>query len=116
MRWKEVRKLARRLPEVEDGVSYGTQVLRVRGSFIARLAEDGKSMSVNVGEERCTALCDARPGTFSRGPERWMMTVRLGTVEPSELWDVLLTSWRRSAPASLVRVADPARGPRPQNG
>jgi hypothetical protein len=106
---REVCSLARRLPEVEDGVSYGTPVLRVREAFMARLAEDGKSMSVNVGEERCSALCAARPEAFSPAPETWMMTVRLRMVEPSDLWEVLATSWRRSAPPSLVRATDPDR-------
>ncbi|HEX2023158.1 MAG TPA: hypothetical protein VHF00_00495 [Acidimicrobiales bacterium] len=114
MRWKDVCKVARRLPEVEDGVSYGTQGLRVRGAFVARLSEDGRSMSVNVGEERCAALCDARPQAFSPAPDKWMMIVRLPAVGPSEVWEVLLASWRRSAPASLVAAADPERGP--QNG
>lgn len=114
MRWKDVCKLARRLPEVEDGASYGTQVLRVRGAFIARLGEDGRSMSVNVGEERCAALCDARPQTFSPAADKWMMIVRLPAARPSEVWEVLLSSWRRSAPPSLVVAADPERGR--QNG
>ncbi len=111
VRWRQVCKIARSLPEVEDGVSYGTPVLRVRGSFIAHLGEDGKSMTVNVGAERRTALCQARPQTFAHAPEAWMVVVRLPTAHPSEVWDVLLTSWRRSAPPSLVLAADPDRRP-----
>lgn len=105
MRWKDVCRVARRLPEVEDGRSYGVRVLRVRGSFLARLAEDGKSFVVKAEAGDRADLCARRPCTFasaSNDPASPMMIVRLATVEPAELWPVLVRSWRLSAPASLV--------------
>ena len=46
--WNTVLELARRLPEVEEGTSYGTPALRVRGKFFARLREDGETLVVKM--------------------------------------------------------------------
>lgn len=94
-----------RLPEVEAGHSYGAAVLRVRGSFLARLADDGKTFVVKVGREQRADLCARRPAMFAPAvddPSASLLAVRLAAVDPSELWPVLVESWRRSAPATLV--------------
>jgi len=109
MRWSAVSKLARRLPEVEDGRSYGVKVLRVRGSFLARLVDEGRCIVVKVSSDERAALCARRPQTFAvpaDDPAGATMTVRLNAVEPAELWPVLVSSWRRSAPATLVASHD----------
>ncbi|MEO6121304.1 MAG: MmcQ/YjbR family DNA-binding protein [Acidimicrobiales bacterium] len=101
--------MARRLPEVEDGRSYGVKVLRVRGSFLATLAQDGRSMVVKAGRDERAALCAQRPETFAPNSDDAgdpTMVVRLKTAEPSELWPVLVSSWRRSAPSTLVASHD----------
>ncbi|MGH9181186.1 MAG: hypothetical protein ACRDY5_05670, partial [Acidimicrobiales bacterium] len=106
-----VCELARRLPEVEDGRSYGVRVLRVRGSFLATLADDAKSMTVKAGPDQRATLCARRPGTFalaSGDSGDPTMVVRLAAVEPAELWPVLVDSWRRSAPATLVAAHESA--------
>ncbi len=113
VRWKDVCALARRLPEVEDGRSYGVRVLRVRGSFLARLADDGASMVVKAGAEERATLCASRPAAFARASDDESdvtMIVYLAEVTPAELWPVLVGSWRRSAPASLVASAGPEPG------
>lgn len=40
-----LRRLARRLPEVEEGTSYGTLAFRVKGKLLARLREDDESLA-----------------------------------------------------------------------
>lgn len=45
-------------------------------------------------------------------PTGSMMVVRLATVDINELWPVLVDSWRRSAPATLVTRSDPGSTPR----
>jgi hypothetical protein len=40
--WDTVLQLARTLPEVEEGLSYGTPALRVRGKFLARLRKTAR--------------------------------------------------------------------------
>lgn len=102
--------MADELPEVLHGTSYGTPVLAVRGSFMARLSEDGHSILVKAVDEDREALCARNPKTFSPGGPTWngsTVAVRLATVERSELWEVLVSAWRRSAPPSLVAGTDP---------
>lgn len=111
MRWRTVCKLAGQLPEVLDGRSYGTPVLAVRGSFLARLSDDRRSLLVKAEDDERRALCATKPGTFSPGGPTWngsTVAVRLSTVERQELWDVLVSAWRRSAPPSVVAGTDPA--------
>ncbi len=111
MRWRTVCKLAGRLPEVLHANSYGTPVLAVRGSLMARLSDDRRSVLVKAEDAQRLALCASKPATFSPGGPIWNGTtvaVRLATVEPQDLQDVLLSAWRRSAPPSLVASIEPA--------
>ena len=111
MRWRTVCRLAGHLPEVLHGRSYGTPVLAVRGSLLARLSDDGDFVLVKADDEDRAALCAGKPRTFSPGGPTWngsTVAVRLSTVKQDELWDVLVSAWRRSAPPSLVATIDPA--------
>jgi hypothetical protein len=107
-----VCRIAGELPEVLLGRSYGVPVLCVRGSFMARLSDDGRSVLVKAGDEERAALCAAKPQTFTPGGTTWCgstVAVRLATVDRRDLWDVLVGAWRMSAPPSLVATVDPAR-------
>ena len=109
VRWSTVCKLARRLPEVEEGRIYGVPALRVRGSLVARLLDDGKSIALKVGLQERAALCTTRPETFevpADQPHQSTVVVRLPAVDMDELWRLLVGSWRRSAPPSLVAQHD----------
>ena len=111
MRWRTVCRLAGQLPEVLHGTSYGTPVLAVRGSFMARLTDDRRSVLVKAEDDERLSLCASNPRTFSPGGPTWNGTtvaVRLAAVEPQEMWDVLVSAWRRSAPPSLVAEVDPS--------
>ena len=44
MKWEQLRKLARDLPEVVEASWYGTPALKVRGKAFTRLKEDRKSV------------------------------------------------------------------------
>jgi hypothetical protein len=115
VRWSAVCRVASDLPEVLPGRSYGIPVLAVRGSFMARLSDDGRSILVKAEHDEGAALCASNPRTFSPGGPLWngsTVAVRLATVERQELWDVLVSAWRRSAPPSLVAGGEaPTRGP-----
>lgn len=89
VRWRAVCKLAGQLPEVLHGRSYDTPVLYVRGSFLARLSDDRRSILVKTADGSTVAM-------------------RLATVDRQELWDALVAAWRQSAPPSLVAGVDPA--------
>lgn len=111
VRWRTVCRLAGNLPEVLHGRSYGTHVLCVRGSFLARLSDDGRFLLVKAAEMDQRNLCASKPRTFSPGGPTWngsTVAVQLATVHDDELWEVLVSAWRRSAPPSLVATTDPA--------
>ena len=110
MRWKEVSALGRLLPGVSEGRAFGAKAIAVRGAIVVRLLDDGKSIAVKVDLDHRRELCASDPAAFTVPPELQnysMMAVRLPAMSPAELWPVLVGSWRRSAPASLVAAYDP---------
>jgi len=78
---------------------------------MARLSDDRRSILVKAGDEERAVLCATNPRTFSPGGAIWngsTVSVRLASVDKDELWDVLLSAWRRSAPPSLISSVDPS--------
>src|SRR6185295_222039 len=59
-----VRQLGLALPGVEEGLSSGTPVLRVRGKFMAHLQQDDDSLLVRVDYFKRDILLNADPKTF----------------------------------------------------
>jgi hypothetical protein len=98
-------EIARTLPGAEESTSYGTPAFKVKGKLFARFHQDGESLVVSVD-------FDERDEMMSADPEKFYITdhyrnypwilVRLSKVRPEELRDLLLGSWRRAAPKSLV--------------
>jgi hypothetical protein len=116
MRWNTVCRLARDLPEVEEGRTFGARALRVRGSIVARLRDDKGSILLKVDPAARASLCAARPETFAVTPDSEqyaMVAVQLAAIEPAELRGLLVDSWRRSAPPSLVATYDADNGTLP---
>jgi hypothetical protein len=99
------RKLALALPEVAEGVCYGTPAFRVKNRLFARLWEDGETLVVSTDNATREALIKARPETFFVTDHYvgydWML-VRLPAIAEKELRDLILYAWRRRAPAALV--------------
>lgn len=113
MKWADVVKLARELPEVVEDVWYRTPALKVRGKAFARLKEDGSSVVFlleNVDEQE--ALIEAKPATYFitdhyRG---WpAVLARLSKLRAGECRERLEQAWRVKAPRKLVRALDAAR-------
>ncbi len=107
--FESVRRLALALPGVEEGLSYGTPGFRVRGKFLARLWEDGETLVVKCGDDERDFRMQSDPETFySTEHYRGYPTVliRLASVKPSVLAEVLEQAWRRSAPKRLVAEFD----------
>jgi hypothetical protein len=107
--FETVRRLALAFPAVEEGISYGTPAFRVRGRFLARLREDGEALVVKCGYEERDFRMQADPKTFFvtdhyRGYPT--VLVRLATVDPGDLRDVLEQAWRLHAPKRLVAEYD----------
>ena len=59
-----IRRVARALPDVEEGTSYRTPAWRHRGKLLARLHQDGESIVLKVGDETRDHLLQADPQTF----------------------------------------------------
>lgn len=103
--FETVRELALAFPDVEEGTSYGTPSLRVRGKFMARLREDGETLVVKVSEAERDFRMTVDPDTFFttdhyRGYPS--VLVRLARVDPEDLRDLIEQSWRWLAPRRLV--------------
>jgi hypothetical protein len=102
----DVRKLALSFPGVEEGTSYGTPALRVKGKFLARLHEDGESLVVKVDYAAREVLMAADPHTFYVTGHYVcypMMLVRLSTVRAVDLKQLIEDAWRITAPKRLVQ-------------
>lgn len=105
LNYATVRELALALPGVEEGTCYGTPALRVKGKLLTRLWEDGETLVVHVDLYE-------RDGLVARDPETYFVTdhyrsssmvlVRLGSVEPAQMEELLEKAWALRAPKRLV--------------
>ncbi len=103
--FEDVRRLALALPGVEDGTSYGTPALKVRGKLFLRLREDGETLVVPADDA-------AREYWMKIDPDAFFMTdhyvgydrllVRLPRVRETALKAVIESGWRRVAPLRLI--------------
>lgn len=100
-------EIARSLPGAEESTSYGTPAFKVKGKLFARFHQDGESLVVSVDfderEEMMSADAEKFYITDHYRNYPWIL-VRLSKVNPDELRDVLLGSWRRAAPKQLVAL------------
>jgi hypothetical protein len=113
------RKLALALPGMEEGTTYGTRALKVRGTFMAcvpshKSAEPG-SLVVRVDVNRRADLLEEAPETYYL-PHHYVnypfVLVRLSRLTRDALQDLLKTAWRLAA-ARPSRARGAARtGPR----
>jgi hypothetical protein len=107
--FEEVRQFARTLPGIEEGTSYGTPAFRVRGRFLGRLHDDGERLVLKIDLAEREALLQMQPSTFTVTPHYEpypLVLIRLETVDPLELRELLTEAWRREAPKRLVADFD----------
>jgi hypothetical protein len=100
-----VRKAALALPGVEDGTSYGTPALKVRGKLLVRLKEDGECFVLIVDFDTRDILMRADPETFyvtDHYRNYPAVLVRFATLDREQLPGLLEQAWRRVAPRRLV--------------
>ena len=108
--WATVKKLGKRLPEVEESTWANTPSLKIRKRSFVRLREDDVIV-VLVDEDEKEALLRAEPEVFFTTPHYDgypAMLVRLSAIEPDELWEILVESWRRVAPKRVLKAFDEA--------
>lgn len=102
--YETVREIALALPGVEEGRSYGTPGLRVRGKLFARIWEDGETLVLKIG-------FDAREMLMKADPEIFFITdhyagyphvlVRLPKVSRDQIEPLIEEAWRLNAPKRL---------------
>jgi hypothetical protein len=107
--WDTVREIAQELPGAEEGTSYCTPAFRVRGSLFVRLHDSGESLVVKIDPDERTMRMKVDPETYHitehYRPYPYML-VRLSTVSRDDLRDLLVESWRLSAPKRLLAAYD----------
>jgi hypothetical protein len=97
------------LPEVERSTSYGTPALKVKGKLFARLKEDSERIVVFVDFVEREALTQENPDAYivtDHYRDHPMMLVDLDAVPEDELREVLIESWCRRAPKTLLAELD----------
>ena len=103
--WGTVQAIARALPGAVEGTSYGTPAFHVRKKLFVRLHQSGESIVIMIDLAEREALMEIDPETcfitdhYLNYPA---MLVRLATVRPKALRELIEDSWRSRAPANLV--------------
>jgi hypothetical protein len=115
--FETVRDIALAYPGVEEGTSFGTLALRVRGKFMARLREDGETLVIKASEAEREFRMTVDPETFFitehyRGYSA--VLVRLARVSVEDLRDLIEESWRWLAPRKLVAEYERAHPGQPE--
>ena len=101
----DVRAIAMALPEVEQHVTWGTDVnFRVRNKMFVIGGEGAEHVSVKASITAQAELIDLDPETFKSAPYvgrfGWV-TVDLSRVDPGIFEGLLRDAWRSTAPAKL---------------
>ena len=107
--WETVQRLGPELPVVDEGTSYGTPALKVRGKMFARLREDGETLVVWTDFLEREALTQGDPETFFVTPHYQdypLVLIALERVDEQELRELLIESWRLKAPKRVLRAYD----------
>jgi hypothetical protein len=111
-----VRKMALSLEGVEEGTSYGTAALKVRGALFLRLKEDGDSLVVRTDFDQRQAMIAEDPAVYYITDHYlnypWVL-VRLSALAPEALRD-LVRSAHRIASAEAGSKRRSARKTRPR--
>jgi hypothetical protein len=103
--FEDVRAICLGLPEIEEVVTWGSDItFRVRGKIFAMGGDGADVISVKASLEEQADLLALDPETFSKaayvGRFGWV-NVRLDGVAEPHLRELLASAWRRTAPARL---------------
>jgi hypothetical protein len=97
----QIREIALKLPGVEDGTSYGTPALKVKGKLLARLKEDGASVVFRVTFDQRDLLMQTKPKVFFI-TDHYLgypaVLLRLAAANRKEAADIIEMAWRFVAP------------------
>ncbi len=113
-RFARVRSLGLKLPDTEEGTSYGTPALRVKKKFIARLHDNGEWLVLKLDFESRDDLLQRHPKIFFttdhyRGYP--IVLVNLERASDKQLAALLKDAWQLAVPKKLREQA-PSKRPK----
>lgn len=107
----QVAELALGLPGAHERPAWGLRCFRVRDKIFAVVRPDLGGFAVKAAEDEIVAMAAEQPEVFSV-PTHYrgygMVLVQTERVDPAEAREVLVESWRRTAPPALIRAFDAA--------
>jgi hypothetical protein len=114
----DVRSIALALPGVEDGTSYGTAALKVRGKLLARVHQSMDCLVLRADLLDREILMQAAPNVFFITDHYrdypWVL-MRFAAVAARELPDIVERAWRLVASKAAVKSHDARRGSRSED-
>jgi hypothetical protein len=114
--YDDVRAIARELPGVEEGTSYGTAALKVRGKLFIRLKEDGETIVLRTDPIERDHLMHTKPKIFYVTDHYrdypWVL-VRLKAVSRPLMKELVESAYDRAKPP--VRSRAPKKTPGTQS-
>ena len=106
MNYDDVRAIALGLPDVEEGTSYGTAALKVRGKLFIRLKEDGETIVLRTDSIERDHLMRTKPKIFYITEHYrdypWVL-VRLNAVSRPMMKELLESAYQRVKPSVKSR-------------
>jgi hypothetical protein len=110
MTFDDIRAIAMKWPEVEDGTSYGTPALKVRKKLLVRLKEDGDSLVMpGVPPDERDMLIESRPHVFyvtDHYRDYPMVLIRLSKATRTIIEPLLIRQWRALASKAALKAFD----------
>jgi hypothetical protein len=107
-----VRRTALALPEVVEGVCYGTPAFYLRKKLMLRLREDGETLVIKIPMESRAGLIEGDPDVFSVTDHYLhypLVLANLNAIRPNVLEDMILGAWRQVATRKQLVLYDQAR-------
>ena len=102
----DVRKVALRLPGVEDSTSYGTPALKVRGKLFVRLHQSGECFVLRTTILDRQIMIQANPDAFFLTDHYvgypWVLA-RLSATRKADLPNLIEMAWKLVAPKALLK-------------
>ena len=101
MNFENVRKVALKLPDVEEGTAWGFPAFRVKKKMFLCFRTDLDSIVVRTTFDQRDSMIDEDPETYyttdHHRPHPWVLA-RVKKLQAAVLPDLLLAAWRYAAP------------------
>ena len=105
--YETARRIALTFPNVEEGTSYGTPALKVKGKLFVRLREDIDSLILKMPFDQRDEMMSTDPETYYITDHyrdyEWIL-VKLSKVHPDALPELLRIAYRAALPAKRRTV------------